>query len=517
MVIFSKELKKSLTDGVNIICDAVKVTLGPKGRNVIIYKKDVNGNPVANITKDGVSVAKEVTSDNEIEDVAMSVIKEVATKSNDLVGDGTTTATVIAQSIYNQGMERINNGEDPLKVKAEIEEDLKYILKYIDKTKQEVTPENLVDIATIASNGDSKLGKLIAGVFNTVGKNGVVTVEEATGIETEVELVKGMEIDRGYESIHFLTPGSDSKVVEYENPLIYCTNLPMKSSSDVLPLMEKALEAGKPLLIVNAKVTGEALSYLAYNNVNGRIKCCVITPEGFAQGRLESLKDICAISGGNIVTDTMKPDSPFGTIDKVIITQRKTTFINAENKANDRIEGLTKMMDEVSTDYEKSRLEERIAKLRGEVAIIKVGATSEVELKEKKDRVDDAVAATRAALEEGVVPGGGTMLLQVAFAVDHLNNSRVVLKARIMVDACKAPFKQICLNAGLDEKEVKGMEEVIVEMGYIFNAKTMKMEPQKGSKIVDPAKVTRIAVENAVSVVGTLLTTEVMVKNKKYV
>lgn len=513
MVIFDKELKKSLTNGVNTICNAVKVTLGPKGRNVIIYKKDVNGNPKAIITKDGVSVAKEVVSENEIENVAMSVIKEVATKSNDLVGDGTTTATVIAQSIYNQGMDRIAKGEDPLKVKEEIEEDLKYILEYIEGNKKKVTSKNLVDIATISSNGDRELGELIAGVFNKVGKNGVVTVEEATGILTEVELVKGMEIDRGYESIHFLTPGSDSKVIEYENPLIYCTNLPMKSSSDVIPLMVEAQKQDRPLLIVNAKVTGEALTYLAYNNVNERVKCCVITPEGFAQGRLESLKDICAVSGGSVVTDTLKPESPFGTMDKVTITQHKTTFINAENKAGDRIKSLTAMIKEVTTDYEKSRLDGRIAKLKGEVAIIKVGATSEIELKEKKDRVDDAVAATRAALEEGVVSGGGTMLLDCSFALDALNKERESIKDRIMVEACKAPYKQICLNAGLESQESTEMEDVIVNFGSIFNAKDMKMQKRKGSTIIDPAKVTRIAVENAVSVVGTLLTTEVMVKN----
>jgi chaperonin GroEL len=504
MVIFGKELQDSLKDGVNIICDAVKVTLGPKGRNVIIYKEDVNGNPKAIITKDGVSVAKEIWSEDAIENIAIRVIQEVATKSNDLVGDGTTTATVIAQSIYNLGAERIANGADPLTIKKEMEDDLVVIIESLKEQTLKVNSKNLIDISTISCNGDEKLGELIAGVFNTVGKNGVVTVEEATGIETEVEFVKGMEIDRGYESIHFLTPGADSKVVEYENPLVYCTNLPMKSSADVLPLMQQAMEANKPLLIVNAKVTGEALSWLAHNNVNGRIKCCVITPEGYAQGRLESLKDICAITGGSVVTDTLKPTEPFGTIEKVIISQRKTTFIGKENKAEDRIQGLLNIKDELPTEYEQSRVDERIAKLKGKVAIIKVGATTEIELKEKKDRVDDAVAATRAALEQGVLPGGGVALL---IAGQH---------CKLLSVAASIPFKQICINASVQEKDILVIEEAILnhDTDSIFNAKTMEMEKRSKTKILDPAKVTIIAVENAVSVVATLLTTKVMVKTK---
>jgi len=503
MVVFGKELKESLSKGVNTICDAVKVTLGPKGRNVILYQTDVNGNPAARITKDGVSVAKEVWSEDHIENVAIKIIQEVATKSNDLVGDGTTTATVIAQAIYNLGAARIEAGEDPLTIKKEIESDLEVILESLKRQTKKVTSKNIVDIATISCNGDEELGKLIADVFNKVGKNGVVTVEAGTGIETEVELVKGMDIDRGYESIHFLTPGVDSKVIEYENPLIYCTNLPMSGANDVIPLMEESLKTDRPLLIINANVTGEALTYLAHNNVNGRIKCCVVTPEGYAQGRLESLKDICSIAGGNIVTDTLKPDKPFGSVDKVIITQRKTTFINKDSKAGDRIKGLAATIKEAPTQYEKTRIEERIAKLKGDVAIIKVGATSEVELKEKKDRVDDAVAATRAALEEGVLPGGGVALLIAGQFCKSLSL------------AASMPFKQICINAGVANKDILTIEENILhnENDSIFNAKSMEMEKKSKTKILDPAKVTRIAIENAVSVVGTLLTTEVMVKN----
>lgn len=498
MIQAKEDLRGNLIIGVNALADAVKVTLGPKGRNVILVD---TVKKTATITKDGVSVAREVVLEDPIQNTAAQIIREVATRSNDEVGDGTTTATVLAQKLVNLGVESDIN---PIELKRILDEEKDILLEEIKKLSVPIELEDLKNIATISTNGDEELGELIAQVFSKIGKRGVVTVEPATGIETEYVLVEGLEIDRGYAAFEFANSGG-GRVGEYENPLIFVTDRPMTNDTDVKPLMKYAANLKRPLVIVTNNISGRALQTFVVNVLDKRVEGCVVLPEGFGNGQVENMQDIAAAVGAkflqrNVHTDADITEEVFGEADKVIATQHKTTIIGGRGKD---LQAYMKELENrpTSNDYEETKKTERLAKLAGKIAVIYVGATSEVEVKEKKDRVDDAVAATKAALEEGYVIGGGATLLRASQA----------LPEGILKEACKAPFVQICENAGMDEKEIQGAKiltlnhkEGVYDVAtgvYIF----------KDVKVIDPHKVTRIAVENAVSVAGMLLTTDALV------
>ena len=512
---FDLEARDALKKGVDALADAVKVTLGPKGRNVVIDKKF--GAP--RITKDGVTVAKEIELENTIENMGAQMVKEVASKTADIAGDGTTTATVLAQSIVSTGLKNVAAGANPMDLKKGIDIAVKTVIKSLEKQTIEVGDnlDKIEQVASISANNDPSIGKLIAEAMEKVKKEGVITVEEAKGTETTVEVVEGMQFDRGYLSPYFVT-NADKMETELENPYILIYDKKISNMKDILPLLEKTSQTGQPVLIIAEDVDGEALATLVVNKIRGSLKIAAVKAPGFGDRRKEMLEDIAILTGGTVISEErgFKLESTtiemLGKTDKVVIDKDNTMIVNGKGKKSDidaRVKQIKSQMESTTSDYDKEKLQERLAKLAGGVAVLYVGAPSEVEMKEKKDRVDDALHATRAAVEEGIVPGGGVAFVRSGDALEKLKGENEDVKTGIQIisKAIEAPIRQIVSNSG-------GEGAVIVSKikankdDYGYNAKTDTFEPMLKAGIIDPTKVTRVALENAASVAGMLLTTE---------
>lgn len=521
-IIFDYEAREALKKGVDALADAVKVTLGPKGRNVIIDKSF--GGP--SITKDGVTVAKEIELTDTVENMGAQMVKEVASKTNDLAGDGTTTATVLAQSIVTTGLKNVTAGANPMDLKRGIDKAVEAVVANIKKQSVEVGDSNqkIEQVATISANNDKTIGGMIAEAMAKVKKEGVITVEEAKGIETHVDVVEGMQFDRGYISPYFVT-NTEKMEAEYENPFILIYDKKVSVMKDLLPILEKAAQTGKALIIIAEDVESEALATLVVNRLRGSLKIAAVKAPGFGDRRKEMLEDIAILTGGTVVSEEKGyklEDATLdmlGTAEKVTIDKDNTTIVSGKGESAQieaRVNQIKAQIETTTSDYDKEKLQERLAKLAGGVAVIYVGAASEVEMKEKKDRFEDALAATRAAIEEGIIPGGGVALIR---AIDSLNDIKVdnddeETGINIVKRAIEEPLRQIVANAGLEGSVV--VNEVKNGKGdYGFNARTEKYENLYESGVIDPAKVTRIALENAASIASMLLTTACVISEHK--
>jgi chaperonin GroEL len=512
---FNLDARDGLKKGVDQLADAVKVTLGPKGRNVVIEKSF--GAP--SVTKDGVSVAKEVELEDKLENLGAQMVKEVASKTADLAGDGTTTATVLAQSIYNQGLKNVAAGASPMDVKRGIDKAVELIVENLRKQSKEVgdSYEKIEQIASISANNDETIGKLIAEAMEKVTKEGVITVEEAKGTETHVEVVEGMQFDRGYTSPYFVTD-SEKMTTELEDPYILIYDKKISNMKELMPVLEPVAQSGKPLLIISEDLEGEALATLVVNKMRGSLKVAAVKAPGFGDRRKAMLEDIAILTGGTVISEEQgfKLESAtmdmLGTAERVSMDKDNTTIVNGAGDGKDiekRVNQIKAQIEASTSDYDKEKLQERLAKLAGGVAVLYVGAASEVEMKEKKDRVDDALAATRAAVEEGVVPGGGVALVRAASALDKFKgiNEDETTGGNIVARAIEEPLRQIVINAGQEgsviiNKVKEGKDD------YGYNAKSEDFGHMLKQGIIDPTKVTRVALENAGSVSGMLLTTE---------
>ncbi len=512
---FDIEARDGLKRGVDALANAVKVTLGPKGRNVIISKSF--GAP--HVTKDGVTVAKEVELADALENMGAQMVKEVASKTNDLAGDGTTTATVLAQAIVKEGLKNVAAGANPMDLKRGIDKAVEAIVADLSKQTQEVgsTTEKIKQVASISANNDEVIGELIAEAFGKVGKEGVITVEEAKGTDTYVDVVEGMQFDRGYLSPYFVT-NPEKMETEFENPYILLYDKKISSLKELLPVLEPVAQSGKALLIIAEDVDGEALSTLVVNKLRGALKIAAVKAPGFGDRRKAMLEDIAILTGGTVIAEesgyTLENATleMLGTAERVSIDKDNTTIVNGAGDSDmikNRVNQIKAQMETTTSDYDREKLQERLAKLAGGVAVLYVGAASEVEMKEKKDRVDDALHATRAAVEEGIVAGGGVALLRAKAAlngVDALNGDEKT-GIQIVARAIEAPLRTIVENAGLEGSVI------VAKVGegsgnYGYNAKTDEYVDMLAAGIIDPKKVTRVALENAASVAGMILTTE---------
>ncbi|MBA4134515.1 MAG: chaperonin GroEL [Flavobacterium sp.] len=512
---FDIEARDGLKRGVDALANAVKVTLGPKGRNVIISKSF--GGPT--VTKDGVSVAKEVELKDALENMGAQMVKEVASKTNDLAGDGTTTATVLAQAIVKEGLKNVAAGANPMDLKRGIDKAVEAIIEDLGKQAQVVgsDSEKIKQIASISANNDEVIGELIATAFAKVGKEGVITVEEAKGTDTYVDVVEGMQFDRGYLSPYFVT-NPEKMEVELERPYILLYDKKVSSLKELLPVLEPVAQSGKPLLIIAEDVDGEALSTLVVNKLRGALKIAAVKAPGFGDRRKAMLEDIAILTGGTVISEesgyTLENATleMLGTAEKVTIDKDNTTVVNGAGNADiikNRVNQIKAQMETTTSDYDREKLQERLAKLAGGVAVLYVGAASEVEMKEKKDRVDDALHATRAAVEEGIVAGGGVALLRAKAVLDKLqaSNADEATGIQIVSRAVESPLRTIVENAGLEGSVVVAkVAEGKANFGY--NAKTDEYVDMLKAGIIDPKKVTRVALENAASVSGMILTTE---------
>ncbi len=512
---FDVEARDGLKRGVDALANAVKVTLGPKGRNVIIGKSF--GGP--NVTKDGVTVAKEIELKDPLENMGAQMVKEVASKTNDLAGDGTTTATVLAQAIVKEGLKNVAAGANPMDLKRGIDKAVEAIVADLGKQAKVVgsDSEKIKQIASISANNDEVIGDLIAKAFGKVGKEGVITVEEAKGTDTYVDVVEGMQFDRGYLSPYFVT-NPDKMNVELENPYILLYDKKVSSLKELLPVLEPVAQSGKPLLIIAEDVDGEALSTLVVNKLRGALKIAAVKAPGFGDRRKAMLEDIAILTGGTVIAEesgyTLENATleMLGTAEKVSIDKDNTTIVNGAGKADmikNRVNQIKGQMESSTSDYDKEKLQERLAKLAGGVAVLYVGAASEVEMKEKKDRVDDALHATRAAVEEGIVAGGGVALLRAKASLEKLkpSNADEATGIQIISRAVESPLRTIVENAGLEGSVIVAkVAEGKGDFGY--NAKTDEYVDMLKAGIIDPKKVTRVALENAASVAGMILTTE---------
>ena len=519
---FNTEARDALKKGVDALSDAVKVTLGPKGRNVVIDKKF--GGP--SITKDGVSVAKEIELDDTIQNMGAQMVKEVASKTADEAGDGTTTATVLAQSIVATGLKNVTAGANPMDLKRGIDKAVKTIVNDLKKQSVAVgnNNEKIEQVATISSNNDNEVGKLIAEAMLKVSQEGVITVEEAKGTETSVEVVEGMQFDRGYLSPYFVT-NADKMETELDNPLLLIFDKKISNMKDLLPILEQTTQTGKPLLIIAEDVDGEALATLVVNKIRGSLKIAAVKAPGFGDRRKEMLEDIAILTGGVVVSEEKghKLESTtmemLGSCEKIVVDKDNTTIVNGSGKKKNidtRINQIKAQIDSTTSDYDKEKLQERLAKLSGGVAVLYVGAASEVEMKEKKDRVDDALAATKAAIEEGIIPGGGVALIRAGEKLKNLNgeNDDENTGIHIIGTAIQEPLRQIVANSGGEGSVV--ISKILNKKGdFGYNAKTDTYENMLKAGIIDPTKVTRIALENAASVAGMLLTTECVLADIK--
>jgi chaperonin GroEL len=517
-IYFDVEAREKLKRGVDALANAVKVTLGPKGRNVVIGKKF--GAP--QVTKDGVSVAKEIELKDPIENMGAQMVKEVASKTADIAGDGTTTATVLAQAIIGAGMKNVAAGANPMDLKRGIDKAVIEVVKNLKALSKEVGSDNdkIKQIATISANNDETIGSLIAQAMKVVGNDGVITVEEAKGTETEVKTVEGMQFDRGYLSPYFVT-NAEKMIVEMENPLILIYEKKISNMKDLLPILEPVVQAGKSLLIIAEDVDNEALATLVINRIRGSLKVAAVKAPGFGDRRKAMLEDIAILTGGQVISEerglTLENATMdmLGTAVKVDIDKDNTTVINGAGAKEDiqvRIGQIKAQIETTTSDYDKEKLQERLAKLAGGVAVLYVGAATEVEMKEKKDRVDDALAATRAAVEEGIVPGGGVALIRCIESLDRLvganedENTGIAIIRR----AVEEPLRQIIANAG-EEGAVIVQKVRDGKDDFGFNARTEVFENLYAAGVIDPTKVTRIAIENAASIASMLLTTECVI------
>jgi len=520
-IFFDVEAREKLKKGVDALANAVKVTLGPKGRNVVIGKKF--GAP--HITKDGVTVAKEIELEDEVENMGAQMVKEVASKTADIAGDGTTTATVLAQAIINAGLKNVAAGANPMDLKRGIDKAVADVVKNLRKLSKEIGNDNskIEQIATISANNDEAIGALIAKAMQDVGKDGVITVEEAKGIETEVVTVEGMQFDRGYLSPYFVT-NTEKMITEMENPMILICEKKISSMKELLPILEPVAQSSKGLIIIAEDVDGEALGTLVVNRIRGSLKVAAVKAPGFGDRRKAMLEDIAILTGGQVISEergmTLENTTidMLGTAEKVEIDKDNTTIVNGKGKKSDisaRVGQIKAQIESTTSDYDKEKLQERLAKLSGGVAVLYVGAPTEVEMKEKKDRVDDALAATRAAVEEGVVAGGGVALLRAIEGIDKIKtlNEDEATGVAIVKRAAEEPLRQIIANSG-QEGAVIVQEVKAGKNDFGYNARTEKFENLVKAGVVDPTKVTRIAVENAASIAAMLLTTECVISDQ---
>jgi chaperonin GroEL len=519
---FNIEARNLLKEGVDELTDTVKVTLGPKGRNVVLEKKF--GAPL--ISKDGVTVAKEIELSDPYKNMGAQLVKEVASKTADNAGDGTTTATVLAQSIINVGLKNVTAGANPMDLKRGIDKAVEKVIESLRKQSQTVGDDlkKIEQVARISANNDEEIGKLIATAMDKVKKEGVITVEEAKGTETKVEVVEGMQFDRGYISAYFVT-NADKMEVEMENPYILIHDKKISSMKDLLPILEESARSGRPLMIIAEDVEGEALATLVVNRLRGSLKVCAVKAPGFGDRRKEMLEDIAILTGGTVISEErgMKLENAtmndLGVADKVTVNKENTTIVNGAGEKSmiqARISQIKQQISTTTSDYDKEKLQERLAKLAGGVAVLYIGAASEVEMKEKKDRVDDALHATRAAIEEGIVPGGGVAYLRAIPALEELkgDNEDQNTGIDIIKRAIEEPLRQIAVNAGKEGAViVQKVREGKEDFGY--NAQTDKYEHLYKAGVIDPAKVARIALENAASIAGMFLTTEAVVVEEK--
>ena len=512
---FDIEARDGLKRGVDALANAVKVTLGPKGRNVIISKSF--GAP--QVTKDGVTVAKEVELENELENMGAQMVKEVASKTNDLAGDGTTTATVLAQAIVKEGLKNVAAGANPMDLKRGIDKAVEAITKNLEKQAKKVgnSSEMIKQVAAISANNDDTIGNLIAKAFGKVGKEGVITVEEAKGMETYVDVVEGMQFDRGYLSPYFVTD-ADKMIADLENPYILLFDKKISNLQEILPILEPVAQSGRPLLIIAEDVEGQALATLVVNKLRGGLKIAAVKAPGFGDRRKAMLEDIAILTGGVVISEERgfsleNADlSMLGTAETVTIDKDNTTIVNGSGKASEikaRVSQIKSQIETTTSDYDKEKLQERLAKLAGGVAVLYVGAASEVEMKEKKDRVDDALHATRAAVEEGIVAGGGVALVRAKSLLEKITTENLdeVTGIQIVARAIEAPLRTIVENAG-GEGSVVVAKVMEGKAAFGFDAKSETYVDMLKAGIIDPKKVTRIALENAASVAGMILTTE---------
>ncbi|EMY80373.1 chaperonin GroEL [Psychroflexus gondwanensis] len=512
-IIFDIEARNGVKRGVDALANAVKVTLGPKGRNVIIGKSF--GAPM--VTKDGVSVAKEIELEDALENMGAQMVKEVASKTNDLAGDGTTTATVLAQAIVHEGLKNVASGANPLGLKRGIDKAVAAVVAELTKQAKSVgdTSEEIKQVASISANNDDKIGELIAEAFGKVGKEGVITVEEAKGTETYVEVVEGMQFDRGYLSPYFVTD-SEKMIVDLENPYILIVDKKINSMKDLLPVLEPAAQSGKPLLIIAEDIEGEALATLVVNKLRGSLKIAAVKAPGFGDRRKAMLEDLAILTGGTVISEergiTLENTTldMLGTAENVTLDKDNTTIVNGggekENITN-RVNQIKAQVESTTSDYDKEKLQERLAKLSGGIGVLYVGAASEVEMKEKKDRVDDALHATRAAVEEGIVAGGGVAFIRTLKVLSKLkaDDADEQTGINIIAKAIESPMRTIVENAGGEGSVVINK---VLEGNLGYDAKTNTYVDMIKAGIIDPKKVTRIALENAASVAGMILTTE---------
>ncbi|WP_406736902.1 chaperonin GroEL [Thioclava sp. GXIMD4215] len=518
---FGTDARNRMLKGVNILADAVKVTLGPKGRNVVLDKSF--GAP--RITKDGVSVAKEIELEDKFENMGAQMVKEVASRTNDEAGDGTTTATVLAQAIVREGMKAVAAGMNPMDLKRGIDQATSKVVEAIKAASRPVADsDEVAQVGTISANNEATIGRFIADAMQKVGNDGVITVEENKGMETEVEVVEGMQFDRGYLSPYFATNG-DKMVAELEDCLILLHEKKLSSLQPMVPLLEQVIQSQKPLLIIAEDVEGEALATLVVNKLRGGLKIAAVKAPGFGDRRKAMLQDIAILTGGQVISEDlgMKLESVgmdmLGTAKKVTITKDNTTIVDgAGDKAEieARVGQIRTQIEETTSDYDREKLQERVAKLAGGVAVIRVGGLTEVEVKERKDRVDDALNATRAAVQEGIVVGGGVALIQGAKSLEGVTGANADVDAGIAIvrRALEAPLRQIAENAGVDGAVVAGKIRESSDLKFGFNAQTEEYGDMFSFGVIDPAKVTRTALEDAASIAGLLITTEAMVADK---
>jgi chaperonin GroEL len=515
---FAGDARERMLRGVDILANAVKVTLGPKGRNVVIEKSF--GAP--RITKDGVTVAKEIELEDKFENMGAQMVREVASKTNDLAGDGTTTATVLAQAIVKEGAKAVAAGMNPMDLKRGVDLAVVEAIKDISKRAKKVkNTDEVAQVGTISANGDASIGQMIAGAMQKVGNEGVITVEEAKTAETELEVVEGMQFDRGYLSPYFIT-NAEKMIVDLEDPYMLIFDKKLSGLQPILPVLEQVVQSGKPLLIVAEDVEGEALATLVVNKLRGGLKVAAVKAPGFGDRRKAMLEDIAILTGGQVISEELgiKLESVnlamLGRAKKVIIEKEKTTIVDGVGKKKDiegRVAQIKQQIEETTSDYDREKLQERLAKLAGGVAVIRVGGATEIEVKEKKDRVDDALNATRAAVEEGIVPGGGIALLRAKKAVEKLTSDNPDIQAgiKIVLRALEAPIRQIAENSGVEGSIVVGKVLESKDQNFGFNAQSEQFVDMIASGIVDPAKVVRTALQDAASVSGLLITTEAMI------
>jgi chaperonin GroEL len=515
-IIYGEEARRALQRGVDKLANAVKVTLGPKGRNVVLDKKF--GAPT--ITKDGVSVAKEVELEDPFENMGAQIIKEVASKTADVAGDGTTTATVLAQAIVREGLKNVTAGANPMALKRGIDKAVEVVVGELKKISTPTKGKHeIAQVATISANGDKKVGEIIAEAMEKVGKDGVITVEEAKGIETTLEVVEGMQFDQGYLSPYFVT-NADRMEVELENPFILIHEKKIASMKDLLPVLEKVVQKGRPLLILAEDVEGEALATLVVNKIRGTFVCAAVKAPGFGDRRKAMLEDIAILTGGKSITEDLGVKlenvklEDLGQAKKVIIDKDNTTIMQGAGAKKDidaRSETVRRQIKETTSDYDREKLQERLAKMVGGVAVINVGAATEVEMKEKKARVDDALHATRAAVEEGIVPGGGVALIRTIKAVEGLKlEGDEIIGSNIVRRSLEEPLRQIVINAGGEGAVV--IAKVLAEkLNVGYNAESGNYEDLVASGVIDPVKVVRSAIQNAASVAGLAITTETLI------